>query len=241
MKNNSINLSYDWGIFFHDDYFNPIYQDKGYTIQLPLSNIIKTDSTRYAISSAKMSVKPDSGTLAFEIIRTSDRGVSSSHKNFITERFNTGNLDLSDILLAEKVVKDSESTLPLRRRDISILPNPTSVFSGRNNLYLYYEVYNLDVNNDNLTDFDQRISINKINKQNGLQKTINSVLGLIGIDKNKEGITLTSKYRTDGKNPQMYLQLDMNIAEPGEYKIVVTIFDNISKKEISKSTLIKWE
>ena len=241
VKKNSINLNYEWGLFFHDDYFNPIYQNKGYTVQLPLSNTIKTDSAQYAISSAKMSIKPDSGTLAFEIIRTSDKGVSSYHENFIMERFNHDSLDLSNILLAEKVVKNSENTLPVKRKDIGILPNPTSAFSERNHLYLYYEVYNLETNNDNLTNFIQRITIKQINKQNGLQKTISTVLSLIGIDKNKEGITLSSKYRTPDKNPQMYLQLDMNNAETGEYKIIVTIFDNISKKEISKSTLIKWE
>ena len=241
VEKNSINLNYDWGLFFHDNYFNPIYQNKGYTVQLPLSNTIKTDSARYAISSAKMSIKPDSGTLAFEIIRTLDKGVSSNHENFITERFKRDSLDLSDILLAEKVVKNSESTLPLKRKGIGILPNPTSVFSERNHLYLYYEVYNLETNDDNLTNFDQRITIKQINKQNGLQKTISSVLGLIGIDKNKEGITLSSKYRTPDKNPQMYLQLDMNNTEAGEYKIVVSIFDNISKKEVSKSTHIKWK
>ena len=240
VKNNSINLNYEWGLFFHDDYFNPIYQNKGYSVSLPISNIINTDFSQYVVSSVKMVIKPDSGSLAFEVIRTSDKGVSSNHENFIAEKFNADNLDLSDILLATKVTKDSGNTFPLKRKDISILPNPTSVFSGRNDLYLYYEIYNLEANTDSLTDFDQRITIKQINKQNGLQKTISSVLGLFGINKNKDGITLSSKYQTADKNPQMYIQLDMNNAEPGEYKIVVTIFDNISKKEISKSTQIKW-
>ena len=240
VKNNSINLSYDWGLFFHDDYFNPLYQNKGFTDKLPYSNLIKTDSSQYVINSAKMNIKPDSGSLAFEVIRTSDKGVSSNHVYFVSEKFNTDSLDLSDVLLATKVSKDSANTFPLKRKNIRILPNPTSVFSVRNNLYLYYEVYNLKENDDSLTDFDQRITIKQINNQNGLQKTISSVLGLIGINKNNDGITLSSKYRTTNKNPQMYIQLDMNNAEPGEYKIVVTIFDNISKKEISKSTHIKW-
>ncbi|MEJ2614132.1 MAG: hypothetical protein P8Z35_04175, partial [Ignavibacteriaceae bacterium] len=213
---------------------------KGYTASLPISNIIKTDSSKYVVSSVKMGIKPDSGSLAFEVIRTSDKGVSSNHENFITEKFNTDSLDLSDVILATKVIKDSENTYPLQRNGIGILPNPTSVFSGRNDLYLYYEIYNLEVNVDSLTDFDQRITIKQVNKQNGLQKTINSVLSLIGINKNKDGITLSSKYQTADKNTQMYIQLDMNNAGPGEYKIVVNIFDNISKKEVSKSTQIWW-
>jgi GWxTD domain-containing protein len=239
--NNSINYKYDWGLFFHDDYFNPIYKNKGYVAALPISNTVETDSFHYAINSAVMSVKPDSGTLAFEIIRNSDKGVSSNHEIFKTKEFSRDSLDMSDILLAEKVDKDSTKTFPLKRKEINILPNPTSVFSKNINLYIYYEIYNLNVDHNGLADFDQRITIQKIYKENGIQKAINSVLGLAGIGKNNEGVTLSSKYQTQGKNSQMYLQLDMNKSQPGDYIILVTISDNISKKEVSKSAIIKWE
>ena len=235
----SINLRYNWGLFFHDYYFNPIFRNKGYVSRLPISNTIKADTSQYIINSAEMTIKPDSGTIAFEIIRTADNGVSSNHENFIAEKFKAHNLDLSDILLAQKVVKDSINAFPLRRKDISILPNPTSFFSRRNNLYLYYEVYNLE-DKDSLTDFEQRITIKQINKQNGLKKTINSLLGIFGAARNDDGITLTSNYQTYNNSPQMYLQLDMNDAKPGDYEITVTVYDNVSQKEVSKSTLIKW-
>ncbi len=153
VDNNLINYKYDWGLFFHDDYFNQIYKNKGYVTGLPVSNTVETDSFHYAINSAAMSVKTDSGTLAFEIIRTSDKGVSSNHERFKTKEFNQNNLDMSDILLAEKVDKDSKESFPLKRKDINILPNPTSVFSKNINLYLYYEIYNLKVNPDDLSGF----------------------------------------------------------------------------------------
>ncbi len=92
-----------------------------------------------------------------------------------------------------------------------------------------------------LADFDQKITIKKINEENGIQKAINSVLGLVGVSKNNEGITLSSNYKTQGKNSQIYLQLDMNKSQPGDYLILVTISDNISKKEVSNSTIIKWK
>lgn len=241
VDNSSINYRYDWGLFFNDDYLNPIYKNKGYVSRLPLSNIIKTDNFQYAVNSAEMSVKPDSGTLAFEIIRTRDKGVSSNHENFIAEKFKSDSLDLSDILLAEKINKDSLNSFPLRRRNINILPNPTYTFSKKVNLYLYYEIYNLEVNHNGLTDFDQRITVKKANEENGLQKAINSIVGLVGINKKNEGITLSSKYQTPDKNSQIYLQLDMNALEPGDYIIVVTISDNLSKKEVSRSTHIKWQ
>ncbi len=239
--NKYINYKYDWGLFFNDDYFNSIYRNRGYVSGIPISNIVRTDSFQYAVNSAEMTVMPDSGTLAFEIIRTSDKGVSSNHERFTTEEFSQDSLDISDILLAEKVNKDKKDILPLKRKDINILPNPTSIFSKKINLYLYYEIYNLEISHDSLTDFDQRITIKQVNDENGFQKAMNSVLGLVGINKKKGGITLSSKYQTSGRNSQMYLQLDMDKSNPGNYIILVTIFDNISKKEISKSALFKWQ
>ena len=236
-----INYRYDWGLFFNDKNLNPIRKHKGYVSRLPLSNTIKADSIKYAINSAKMSVKPDSGMLAFEIIRDRDKGVFSNHENFIAEKFKSDSLDLSDILLAEKINKDSLNSFPLRRNNINILPNPTSAFSKKVNLYLYYEIYNLEVNHNGLTDFDQKITVKKVNEENGLQKAINSVVSFIGINKKNEGITLSSKYQTPDKNSQIYLQLDMNVLDPGNYIILVTISDNIAKKEVSRSTHILWQ
>lgn len=236
-----INYRYDWGLFFNDKNLNPIRKHKGYVSHLPISNTIKADSIKYAINSAKMSVKPDSGMLAFEIIRDRDKGVFSNHENFIAEKFKSDSLDLSDILLAEKINKDSLNSFPLRRNNINILPNPTSAFSKKVNLYLYYELYNLEVNHNGLTDFDQKITVKKVNEENGLQKAINSVVSFIGINKKNEGITLSSKYQTPDKNSQIYLQLDMNVLDPGNYIILVTISDNIAKKEVSRSTYIRWQ
>ena len=241
LKNNVINYKYDWGLFFNDNYYNSIYSNKGSISRIPASAIIKSDSLNFAVNSADMAVKPDSGYLAFEIIRAADKGVYSNHEKFKTSVFNSSSLDISDILLAEKIDKDQNGSLPVKRGDINILPNPTSAFTKDDNLFLYYEVYNLAVNKDGLTDFDQKITIKKANNENGLEKAVNSLLKFVGLNKKDEGITLSSRYQTLDKNSQMYLQLDMNRLQPGSYIILVSIFDNISKKEVSKSTIAKWQ
>jgi GWxTD domain-containing protein len=241
IKNNLINYKYEWGLFFNDDYFNSIYRYKDSVDNLPFSNIIKTDSTDYVVSSAEMTVKPDSGRLAFEIIRSADKGVSSNHLKFKTADFNSSNLGISSIIPAENINQEKSKILPITRKSISILPNPTLEFSKDNKLYLYYEVYNLGMNNENVTDFEQKITIQEAKNQSAFGETVNSVLNFIGLGKKDEEITLSSKYQTSEKNSQMYLQLDMNKSKPGKYIISVTVFDNILKKEVTGSTTINWQ
>jgi len=241
LKSNIINYKYEWGLFFNDNYYNSIYRNKGSITGLPASAAIKNDSINYAVNSAEMTVRPDSGYLAFEIIRAVDKGVSSNHEKFKASVFNTSNLDISDILLAEKIDKDQKESFPVKRGDINILPNPTFTFTKDNKLFLYYEIYNLATNKNGLTDFEQKITIKEVNNENDLEKAVNTFLNLVGFNKKQEGITLSSRYQTLDKNSQMYLQLDMNKLKPGSYVILVTIFDNISKKEASQSTVVKWQ
>ncbi len=238
--NGIVNYKYDWGFFFNDDLFNPIYKNKGYISGLPVSNTIETDSMNYVINSAEMTVKPDSGTLAFEIIRTSDKGVSSNHERFRATEFSKNNLDISDVILAEKIDKDNRESFSIKRGDFNILPNPTSVFTKEDNLYLYYEVYNLSTGKDSIADFEQKITIKEVHDENGVSKAVNSLLNLVGIYKKKEGVTLTSRYQTKDKNSQMFLQLDMNKSKPGNFVILVTIHDNISQKEVTRAAFMKW-
>ena len=241
LKSNIINYKYEWGLFFNDNYYNTIYRNKGSISRLPVSASIENDSLNYAVNSAEMTVRPDSGYLAFEIIRTVDKGVSSNHVKFKTSVFNTSNLDISDILLAEKINTDQNVSFPLKRKNINILPNPTSTFTKNDNLFLYYEVYNLAANNNGLTDFEQKITIKEVNNENGFEKAVSSLLNFAGFNKKEERITLSSRYQTLDRNSQMYLQLNMDKLKPGSYVILVSIFDNISKKEVSKSTVVRWQ
>ena len=108
-------------------------------------------------------------------------------------------------------------------------------------LYIYYEIYNLTLGKNNLTDFTQEISLSKKDDKTGLTKVVSKVLGLFGIDKEKEKITLTSNYQTKEKDPQMYLQFDMSKYPAGEYFLKISIKDKITGKEVYSEKTINWE
>ncbi len=220
---------YDVGLFLFDNGFNKKFDyKKTYT---------SVDQSQYhLVNSLEMTLPSQSGNLAFEMMRKKDKGVTSYHGKFSVRKFSSNDLALSDLVLATNVEVGQVLGGTIKRNEISVLPNPTKAFGREDKLYLYYEIYNLTMNTNNLTDFEQKITIQK-KEESGV---INSLLSVVGLDKEGKKVALTSKYQTQEKDPQMYLQLDMSKYELGEYVITVSIKDIVTGKEISNQTEINW-
>jgi hypothetical protein len=182
-----------------------------------------------------LSSVPREGGIAFEILRKKDNGALTYHDLFKVKKFPESDLSISDLVLSFDVGR-SEYPSYIKRKEMYILPNPSNFFTQGMQMFIYYEINNLSLNN-NITDFEQKITIQK--KEEG--GVINSLLSVVGLDKEGNKISLTSKYQTQEKDPQMYLQLDMSKYEPGEYVITVTIKDIVTGKEVSSQTEINWQ
>ncbi len=85
-----------------------------------------------------------------------------------------------------------------------------------------------------MNDFEQKLIVKKKDKSSGLSKAVNSVLNVVGLGKKKEEVTITTKYQTHGRNPQVDFQLNMHNYQPGDYVVTFLITDLISGQEISK-------
>jgi hypothetical protein len=215
---------------------------KNEIVQLPDSHILNVgnDST-LLVNSLKMTVYPDTGTLAFEIIRKFDKGVSSNHFKFKTKKFKPYDFGVSDIILASKVGINNPSFATINRGNIGILPNPTNTFSKNEPLFLYYEIYNLKLNDKGFNNYEQKLVLEKENKSSSLSKTVNSLLNIVGLGKKKEEVIVTTKYQTQQKDPRMYFQLDMSSYQPGNYILTIIVKDNISGKEVSSRTILNYK
>ncbi len=194
---------------------------------------------KFWVNSLETEAKPDSVLLAFEVVRDKDGGVSTNHFGFPVKDFDESNLDISDIVLATGIDKQSLSKYPLSRNNIGILPNPTRRFNRTTPIFLYYEVYNLAQDEDHKTSFEQKITLKKLNENSFIEDLFSSIANLIS-SKHQDEITLTTDYQSFEKNSQVYLQLDMSKYQPGDYAVAVTIIDKLSGSEKSSETLLIW-
>ena len=238
-----IPYKYSSGIFFLDSYFNKLGEYKSDMDYLSRRNKISTpDSGSLFVNTDELVANPDSGNLAFEIIRDKDKGVAAYHGKFKLRNFNSSSPEVSNIVLASKVDADSGISGRINRKDYSVLPNPTGIFSENQNLYIYYEVYDLAKNEKGLTDFQQTIILKKKGEEGiSIGKLVGSVMKFFNDSDNEQQIGLTSQYQTNDKNSQIYLQIDMSDYDPGNYLLTVKIKDNITGKEKEQSVNLYWE
>lgn len=219
---------YQVGLFLFDADFNKTAQLKTNVRPPSFSNNLTSNSLKLVSESMF-------GNLAFEMIRKKDKGVASYHGKFNVQSFNENDLQMSDLVLAIQVDSENKIEETIQRKNISVVPNPSNSFSSKEKFFIYFELYGLSKHND-LTDFVQTITLQRKDKS-GVFET---VLNALGIDKDGERISLTSKYKTEENNTQLYMQLDISEYGSGDYILTVGIKDNLSGKEVSKKVEFVW-
>ncbi len=240
-KNNYI-YPYKWGLFYFDTLYNTIYKREDSVKAIPDGReIAVTGGKNLLVSSLKMEVYPDTGHLAFEIERERDKGVSTNHFNFSARKYEPYKFNISDIILAAKVAADSVPVYTMHRGKISILPNPTHIFAHGQPLFIYYELYNMKLNSSGTNKFQQKLILEKENKNSFVDNTVNSLLNVFGLGKHNSSIIITTNYESRSNNPQMYYQLDMSSYPAGNYILHVIVKDKQSGKEVSSETIIHYE
>ncbi len=240
--NSKFAYKHDYGVFLFDDLFNPVFEGKGSLPSLEFDNRIAIDSSHNVIvNTASLSIKDYSENLAFELIRTRDKGVFADKKKFRVSDFSGDSLNISDIILAANINNIESEGSTIKRNGIEILPNPINTFSDQTPLYIYYEVYNLELYEDNLTNFKQEVILKEYEEESGgVGNIVDAFFGAIGINEEEKKITLSSNFRTQERNPQIYFKLDMSMNEPGKYEIEVKIIDNLTNRNINKSAILHW-
>ena len=230
------------GLFFFSEYFQPISEKRDSIPSIPLTNKIDiNDTNSFVINSLSMKVPADSGNFAFEIERGKDKGVSSNHFKFVVKHFSNTDLDMSDIVLANDVDGSGSDIYNFKRKDITLLPNPLSIFSDKNNIFVYYEIYNLTTDSNGNCNVEQQLTIRKKDERSGISKAFNFFLNIFSLGKEYQQVTLTSQYQFRDKNPQVYFQLDMNKYDPDEYLLTLSIKDKNSGREIKRERTITWK
>lgn len=239
-KENGYQEAYRLGLFLSDKYFNSIYETRDSATVIPLSRVITVSGKdSLVVSSLPFSARPDSVNLAFEVIRKRDKGVSTNHFPVNIRMFNDDSLAISDLVLASNISEGISQRASFTRENISILPNVSHTFSSGENIYIYYEVYNLTLPSGGSGSLEQRITLRPAEKRSIVKKAWNSVLRIFGGGTSEE-VTLTSRYRTNKENPQMYFQFDMSSYDPGKYILTASARDLSTGKEVSNSTEIIW-
>ena len=233
-------LAHKYGLFLIDENSDFLVKKTDQMLDnRPEKNIKLGLNEEYQINSIELETEPDSVQMAFEIIRISDHGVFTNRFYYNVKYFSNDELNLSDILLAEKVSQRG-SDLTIKRGNLNILPNPLNEFTATSNIYIYYEVYNLTLDVNNTSSFEQRVTISKKEERSGFESAVNSVANFLGFSSDEDKLTLTTNYKSFKKDVPVYLQIDMSKYNKGDYILTVEVEDLHNKKTANAETLLRW-
>jgi len=239
--NNKYKLEHKCGLFLLDLESNKQAEQIDEIIYLSSDRELKfNDYEKYWVNSMLMESKADTGIIAFEIIRNEDEAVSTNHFEYSIKEFSNKEFAISDILLATDVRSSLSNEGVIARRKLEILPNPTQTFTKANKIFIYYEAYNLNLDDKNKADFEQRITIKNAEENSVVEDIFASIGNLFGAGGSDDQITLTTNYQSFEKNAQVYLQIDMNAYIPGDYIVSVTVEDKLTGEEASSETILRW-
>ena len=241
IKNGNYSYPHIAGFFYSDPYFNlknSAIDTLNIITKNNLVNIVKGSSL--LVNTLKLNLPPDSGYFSLEILRNIDKGVATVKNTINIKNYTNNNLELSGVILASEISKDKFSKGFINRNNFAILPNPTRIFTQENKLFIYYELYNINLNGG-IGEFEQTLTLKKTDDRSGISKAVNSLLNIFGIGNEDKEIILTSNYQVAEKDPQIYFQLDMNKYEAGEYLLELLIIDKNSGAEVKTVNFFTWK
>lgn len=222
-----INITASTGTFVVAENRDMLVERRNVIYGLRAEQIVPFIDTRLWINTVEAEVPPGQHEVSVEFETAGGGTVAVQRREVDVHDFSGDNLAMSDILLAYRIedTPDGRPIIPsdIVRRGLSIQPAPWSVFGIDQPIYLYFEVYNLQVDGDGSARYDIEATLTPKEDGNAVGRTVGRLLG-----RDSEGVSvrlpITVKAETDGQ----FLILAAENQEPGLYLLSVKIRDTVS-------------
>ncbi len=185
---------------------------------------INTQTLRSAAGEKEVSVELELG---------GGGSVAVQRREVTIPEFVDSSLRMSDVMLAYGV-EETFDDKPLAsgevlRNGYSIRPAPWSVFSREQPIYLYFEFYNLALQ-DGASRYEIEGRLEKRDDAKGVRRVVRSIFG--GDD---ASVSVRQPGTGSGADDAQYLIMDASDVEPGLYTLVVLVKDMGTGKEVERS------
>ncbi|MFQ6618066.1 MAG: GWxTD domain-containing protein, partial [Fidelibacterota bacterium] len=219
------NLTIKRGIYMFDNNFNQLLKDtKIHRIEKDGSAIIRDGM---AVWEMGFEIYPGNYILGLEIMENKTRKIGRIREKIDVPVFGEDSLRISDIIIS----RDME----IAEKGHKIFPSFDSVFRENSDLYFYYEVYNLSLDEYNSSLFEV---IYEIYKRDGVKKYLSPLFsGISSLFAEKRGNPIYREIQRNLKaeeNVVQYVMIDLKGYKPGNYSLRIKIIDLLSSRTAEK-------
>lgn len=150
-------------------------------------------------------------------------------QDVVIEDYYDAGLQVSDLVLAWQVRLDGPQD-KFRKGDLHVVPMPTRTYAQDQNIYVYYEIYNLTKDRFGQSNYQVEYTVGA--KDDGLGGVISSLVKVFAGEKNQVAVGYEQVGMKDAE--AVYTELDLGAYQPGRYSLKVIVTDLNSGKKTEK-------
>lgn len=204
-----------------------LYRDVAYMEkEVPIEASSSEVSTLSYVDEIRTIVKPGLYRMGIEIRNNENQKIGIYRIDTLrVPDYSSPHLTLSDIQLAAKITPNvTEGPFVKPHTDLYVLPNPAAKIINMSPLNLYYEIYNLTLNNEGKSDYEITYRIEKSGGGNIFSRIFSG-----------KGKSIAQSTRKQGNSTiqREYIGFDISELPEGKAMLEIRIKDLISNQETS--------
>ncbi len=217
---------------FNQSFENILHKNETLKLFANNKNQIKK---RFYINQHNEELAPGNYNIALKLDNTYGNSLAILRAQLNVKDFTTDSLTLSDIQLSLNIREGIKNTRNLKPNNIQVVPYVANTVNKNRPLFIYFEIYNLTLNNKNQTKFriKYEISSRADNQKSALTSTIKYISRLVGKEKTKETIGSSFESQGDQEFQQIFLSIDFSNFPAGATRLTVWVTDIGTEKSVS--------
>ena len=178
-----------------------------------------------AVDRVDLTAPPGAYRLALQMSRLNTNRLQAYHQEVEVPDYNSGQLLLSDLQVAYRVVEAGPGSDPKSVRGRwQIAAAPSRAFRSGEPVYVYFEIYNLTRDSFGNTRYEVGYEVRRGRKK------------LKTLARKGSGEMISVSYRQVGASPDEsdYVELDLRKGRPGRYRVKMTVKDLVSGRQTDR-------
>ena len=227
------------GTFFFDNQWKNVVRDV--TDQELVTERIDPTKKYDVIAQRTVQIDPGMYHFALEVKDKESENVGILRDTVDIRPYNFKDLQMSDILFASNIEPAGEEGT-FCKGDFHIDPNPRKRYFQVQPVYIYYEIYNLQLDVFGQTHYEIEYTIGpEVEERKGLSKLIGRIGGLIGAKQRKGLISATSENKGRSSTEHKFLKIDISGIPPEATMLLLTVRDlNSNQKAVTEDRFVIW-
>ncbi len=220
-----INLNFESAITIYDSNVKPVFHmvkhyDKDSALSVNVFNNLFID--KYEIP-----LKAGVYFISFDIYLPDQKKVFAVKFKQELQNFEDGKFQCSSLETAFDI-SSIYNPASRDRKLLKIIPNPSGEFNQKNNVFVYYEIYNLKKGKDGLFHYTINVNIERKESGNFIWNFISGIFS-----SKKYSLSIKDSYMDTSANVTNFQAFDMSQLEPGEYVMKLEIKDDAGEETTS--------